>query len=284
MDVARGIGAPFRDPQWIVKSLLGGVWAIVPFTGFALTGYYLDYIRNTAHGRETPLPEWSLFGRYWLRGLLASVAMFIYLLPALLLLLGFAFIALFPVAGSLSYQSDIGYYPGPNALFAGGLCAAIGLAVIYTIASWVIIAAALAHYAMYEEFGTLFALGEIRRRMTTPGASYATALLMSVAITVAVSIAASVIGALLAIVPFAGLLVGSFASAVVGFLGSLIAAHLFGQYAARAYGLPGVEPIPAYGHVPPVAPPPAPDQAVTEATAEGVDNDRTETPGADQRQ
>ncbi|HET6497522.1 MAG TPA: DUF4013 domain-containing protein, partial [Coriobacteriia bacterium] len=230
MDVARGIGAPFRDPQWITKSLLGGVWAVVPFTWFALTGYYLDYIRNTAYGRETPLPEWSLFGRYWVRGLLASVAIFIYLLPAIVLM-GFALAALVPVAAFTRYNAELAYYPGPDALLAGGLCAAIGLAVIYSIAAWVFVAAALAHYAMHEEFGSAFALGDIKRRLTTPGASYATALLMSIVISVGVSVVASAVTVVFAIVPLLGTIASWFASGVIGFLGSLMAAHLFGQYA-----------------------------------------------------
>jgi len=259
MDIGRGIGAPFKDPAWVTKALLGGVWAVVPFTGFALTGYYLDYIRNTAHGRETPLPEWSLFGRYWVRGLLASIALLVYMLPALVLLIA-GIVSLIPVSVSTSYGSDIMDF-GAESLMAGWFCLAIALAVIYMVLVWIFAAAALTHYAMHEEFGSAFAFGEIKRRLSTPGASYMTALLMSIVITIAASAVASTVTAVLFVIPVLGWIAGWFVSAAIGFLGSLMAAHLFGQYAARAYGLPGPAGAPASYVAPPSAPAPLQPQA-----------------------
>ncbi len=266
MDTGRGIGAPFKDPAWITKSLLGGVWAVVPFTGFALTGYYLDYIRNTAHGQETPLPEWSLFGRYWVRGLLASIALFVYMLPAVVLMF-LGIISLIPVSMSSSYGSDMmDFYTGAESLMAGWFCLALVLAVIYMILVWIFVAAALTHYAMHEEFGSAFAFGEIKRRLSTPGASYMTALLMSIVISIVASAVASTVTAVLFVIPVLGWIAGWFVSAAIAFLGSLMAAHLFGQYAARAYGLPGPAGAPASFVAPPSAPvppqvpaPPAPE-------------------------
>jgi hypothetical protein len=255
MDIGRGVGAPFKDPAWITKSLLGGVWAVVPFTGFALTGYYLDYIRNTAHGKETPLPEWSLFSRFWVRGLLASIAILLYMLPAIVLIL-LAVISLIPASMMTSYESSMDVYTGAESLLAGGLCLAFGLAFLYMIAVWIFAAAAITHYAMHEEFGSAFAFGEIKRRLSTPGASYGTALLMSIVISIVASAVASTVTAVLFVIPVLGWIAGWFVSAAIGFLGMLMAAHLFGQYAARAYGLPGPAGAPATYTAPPTYTPP----------------------------
>lgn len=258
MDIGRGIGAPFKDPSWITKALLGGVWVVVPFTGFALTGYYLDYIRNCAHGRETPLPEWSLFGRFWVRGLLASIAFFIYMLPALVIVL----IGFIPVIG-LAATDPYAFERGFGSAVGGGACLAILLAVIYSVAIWIFAAAAFVHYAMHEQFGVMFSFGEIKNRLSTKEAGYFTALVMSVAIMLGASFVGGLIGGILNIVPVLGAIASIFVSGATGFVGALMAAHLFGQYAARAYGLPGPLSQPAahsaQGGPPSVAPdsPPA---------------------------
>ena len=260
MDVGRGIGAPFKDQAWATKALIGGVWAVVPFTGFALTGFYLDYIRNTAHGRETPLPDWGLFGRFWVRGFLASIAIMVYLLPAIAIVL-FGVLSLVPVR----VMTDWEHMSGPSGLeglFAGGLCLAVMVAIIYTFAVWIFAAAALTHYAMHEEFGTAFAFGEIKRRLSTPGASYSTALVMSIVIAIVAGVVSSTVTTVLFVIPVLGWIAGIFVGGAISFIGSLMAAHLFGQYAAVAYSLPGPAGAPP-AYVPPsaTAPPASAPQA-----------------------
>lgn len=271
MDVGRGLGAPFKDPAWGTKALLGGVWAVVPFTGFALTGYYLDYIRNTAHGKETPLPEWSLFGRFWVRGLLASIAIFLYMLPAIAILTVGVLAFVVPVS-MVTDSGSMDSGGGLEALFAGGMCLLVMLAMIYMVAVWIFTAAALAHYAMHEEFSTAFAFGEIKRRLSTPGAGYATALVMSIVIAIVAGTVSSTVTTILFFIPVLGWIAGIFIGGAIGFVGSVMAAHLFGQYAARAYGLPGplgapesysppgavaIPPVPPAPPTPPAAPAPS---------------------------
>jgi len=234
MDIGRGIGAPFKDSTWITKALLGGVWVVVPFTGFAITGYFLDYIRNCAHGKETPLPDWSLFGRFWVRGLLASIALTIYMLPALFIFL----IGLLPVIG-LAISDPRAFERGLGAATSGGVCLALALAAIYMILVWIFAAAALTHYAMHEQFGTLFAFGEIKRHLSTKNSNYFTALVMSFVISLGASLVGGLFGSVFSIVPILGTIASIFISGATGFVGAMMAAHLFGQYAARAYDLPG---------------------------------------------
>ncbi|MDF1542537.1 MAG: DUF4013 domain-containing protein, partial [Anaerosomatales bacterium] len=216
------------------------------------------------HGKETPLPDWSLFGRFWVRGLLASIAILLYMLPAIAIVTVGALSFVVPmrvVTGSGS--GDWG--GGLEALFAGGMCLVVMLAMVYMVAVWIFTAAALAHYAMHEEFGTAFAFGDIKRRLSTPGAGYATALVMSIVIAIVAGTVSSTVTTILLFIPVLGWIAGVFIGGAIGFVGSLMAAHLFGQYAARAYGLPGPLGAPeSYSPpgavaIPPVPPaPPAP--------------------------
>jgi hypothetical protein len=245
----------------MTKALMGAVWIIVPFTGFAVTGYYLDYIRNTAHGQETPLPDWSLFGRYWVRGLLATIAMFLYMLPAIVILSFFMGAVMLAPLASTGNDYGSSSVNGFEAMLAGGLCLGVALAVVYMIVVWIFAAAAVTHYAMHEEFSSAFAFSEIKRRLSTPNAGYMTALLMSYVISIVASSAASTVGGVLFFIPFLGWIAGAFIMGGISFLGLVMAAHLFGQYAARAYGLPGLAAVaPAYGSIQQPAPqaPPAP--------------------------
>ncbi len=263
MDIGRGIGAPFKDPSWITKALLGGVWAVIPFTGFALTGYYLDYLRNCAHGKETPLPEWSLFGRFWVRGLLASIALSIYMLPALVI----AAIGLIPVVG-LAVTDPYAFERGFGTAASGGACLAFALAAVYAVAVWIFAAAALTHYAMHEQFGTFFAFAEIKRRLSTHDAGYFTALVMGFVILLGATLIGGFIGGVLSIIPILGTIASLFISGATGFVGALMAAHLFGQYAARAYDLPGLARAPvssAHVDTPSVQPPPPQAPSATPA-------------------
>ncbi len=271
MDIGRGLGAPFRDDAWLAKAALGGVWAVIPFTGFALFGYYLDYTRNVAHGRETPLPEWNMFGRYWVRGVLATIAVLIYQLPALLLFAIGVAPAILANAIDGGTGSDVA-----GALGAGTMCLVFMVAVVYAIAVSILVFAALVNYALYEEFAALFAFSEIRARLSS-NAGYFTAWVMYLVIAIVSSIIGGTIGGVLVFIPVLGWIASVFLSGAIGFVGSLMGAHIFGQYAARAYGLPGppaaasvaAQPAPYSAPPPPPAapappappPPPAPPAA-----------------------
>jgi hypothetical protein len=93
MDFGRGLSYIRQDPNWLVKTLLGSVISIVPILNFASTGYSMDVIRNVYTGREIPLPEWGEnFGDRWIRGLIATVILFVYMLPLAILGCGFALV------------------------------------------------------------------------------------------------------------------------------------------------------------------------------------------------
>lgn len=264
MDIERAFKAPFVDQKWHIKTLWAALWAGLGVTAPALTGYSLDYIRNVAHGYETPLPEWNReFGRWWVRGFLAGLAAFIYLLPAIVLLLVGSLPLIFAAAASSGYGGDV-----TNAaalLGSGTVCLTTLIAVIYAVAVSVFFYGAFVNYALSDDFGALFRVGEIMARLRTPDAGYFGAWGMSIVIGLAAGmvagLAGSLLGATVVLAPVAG-----FVGGAIGFLGNLMTSHLFGQYAGRAYGLPGLVPAPAgpasayptYANVPPAPPAYAP--------------------------
>lgn len=86
MDLKRGLTFVTRDPEWLVKLLIGTVISLIPIVNFIAIGYAMDVTRNVNNERETPLPEWNEFGSQFIRGLLAAIIQFIWSLPLLVLL------------------------------------------------------------------------------------------------------------------------------------------------------------------------------------------------------
>jgi hypothetical protein len=236
VDIQRGISAPFADREWLPKTLWAALWTGVVVTAPAVTGYTLDYVRSVAYGQETPLPEWNRgFGRWWIRGFLLGIAGFIYMLPAIILLI-VSIVPLVVVAASSGAQE---FGRTAALLGSGGVCLAGAAAIAYFIAVSLFFYGAYVNFALAEDFGALFRVGEIFARIKSDSSAYLTAWGVSLGVSfvtgVAASFAGSVLGATGVLVPLAGFIGGAF-----GFIGGLISAHLFGQYAARAYGLPGV--------------------------------------------
>ncbi|MBE0477267.1 MAG: DUF4013 domain-containing protein, partial [Coriobacteriia bacterium] len=259
MDVNRALTAPFQDKDWVKKASLGGLWALLIVTGPALYGYWLDYITAVAGGRESPLPEWNGFGRYWVRGFLLSIAMAIYLLPALILF-GLGFIPLI-VAAVSGAPEDAATFAG-----VGGICLFSLLGFVWAVAVSILVYAAVVNYALRESFGSLFAVGEILQRVRSGG--YLQAWLMTLLIWFAAGAVGGMVNAILGeLVPFIGNLAGLFGTGFVYFLGAAISGHVLGQWASTAYGMPGTgapgaagtaAPSPAPGPYEPPAPPAPP--------------------------
>ena len=99
VDIARAFKAPFEDPEWVKKTLLGWVWFMLIVTIPAVYGAVIEYVGSVARGDER-LPEWNDFGGKWVKGFLAGVAAFIYFLPVVVI--G----ALLVVPVAISAQTD----------------------------------------------------------------------------------------------------------------------------------------------------------------------------------
>ena len=84
MDIGRSFTYMFEDQDWIKKILIGGVVSLVPVVNFAALGYFIEALKNTVEGRELPLPEWDDFGGKFMKGLMAGIASFLYMLPIMI--------------------------------------------------------------------------------------------------------------------------------------------------------------------------------------------------------
>jgi len=243
IDLGRAFKAPFADPKWVNKTLMGWLWLLLGVTSPAVFGAQMDYIRSVSEGREE-LPEWDNFGDKWVRGFLLMVAYFIYLLPIWILF----FVLLLP--GIIASAATNGQSGG--ALFGGGMCLFVLLAIVYGIGIAVVMYAATVNYALKRNFGSLFAFSEILGHVRD-GSGYFAAWLWAIVASLAVSVVASVLGA-----TFIGLIVVP----AVYYLGWMVMGHLFGQWAARSYGVtPVAASYAASGYIPPsgtYAPPAAP--------------------------
>ncbi len=85
MDIGKSFSYVFEDPNWIKKVLIGGLVSLIPIVNFAAYGYMLTVMKNIADGQPSPLPEWSEFGAFFMKGLYAVIGILVYFLPMLVL-------------------------------------------------------------------------------------------------------------------------------------------------------------------------------------------------------
>lgn len=108
MDIGKSITYPFEDKEWAKKLLLGIIISIVPILNFAWIGYMLRTMRNVYDGAETLLPDWSEFGDKFVKGLLVSIASFIYSLPAWIVLIPAGLLWIIPALARSEHSPNHG--------------------------------------------------------------------------------------------------------------------------------------------------------------------------------
>ena len=243
IDFGRAIGAPFKDPGWLMKTVLGGVWLFLSFItlGFVVFGQRIEYMRSVASGDEM-LPELE-FGGQWFKGLLVSLAEFIYGLPAVLIFM-FSFV---PIILGIFSQDVSGVAAG-----FGGSCIFLALGFVWMVLVSLIFFGAEVNYAMKGTFGSFFSFKDIMAKIRSDS-GYWMAWLWSVVIYLGASAATGLVA-----MTFIGVLLAPF----IYYLAFMMSAHVLGQYAARAYGMPGPGAVAAPAGYAPPAPagsrPPAP--------------------------
>jgi hypothetical protein len=155
MDFGRGISYIRQDPNWLVKTLLGSVIALVPVLNFAAYGYGLEVLKNVFNGRETPLPEWGdNFGDKFVRGLLAFIIQFVYALPMLLLMC----VGWFGIVAGMAVSEGRADSGGGIAM----LCL-MPLLLIGALFAVVLGMVAQARYAITNDVGEAFRVGDVWR-------------------------------------------------------------------------------------------------------------------------
>jgi hypothetical protein len=77
------IKRPFTD---FSKLLIGIIFSIIPIVNFIAIGYQIQCAK-TAMSRKFIMPKWENFSKLFITGILGSVIVFVYSIPALVLLL-----------------------------------------------------------------------------------------------------------------------------------------------------------------------------------------------------
>ncbi len=79
---------PFKDPNWLSKFLLGGIFVLLSclLIGIpVLFGYYIELIQRMRRNEPQPLPEWSEPGVKFITGFKFLVTLFVYYIPLVVL-------------------------------------------------------------------------------------------------------------------------------------------------------------------------------------------------------
>lgn len=234
MDIGRSLTFVTEDEAWINKLGIGAVISLVPLLNLALTGYMVEVIRNTANEDPRPLPDWSDLGGQFMRGLIMTLGLLIYSLPAILI-------------GCLAFTTILG-----PAIFAeseaveelaaasgGVIVLSVCCILIYALVLSFFIPAAIINFARRERFTSMFEIGKIFAIITHNPADYFIALIVSLGVGLAVGLLTGLVGTVASLIPC----VGWVASMVLGALATvwtgLVSAHLFGQAArSLASGVP----------------------------------------------
>ena len=232
MDIGKSFTFVTEDEKWLEKLGLGALISAVPVLNFAWTGFMVDIMRNVAADDAKPLPDWSDLGEKFVKGLVVTVAGFIYALPAILvgcLLFGLAFVPVIAVSG----QGESGANPD-LALGTSALLIAVGCCLgLYGLLLSFVFPAVMINYSRQGTFGACFRFGEIMGLVTANLGAYVTAWAMSIAAGFLVGLVVGAAGLLMVWVPCIGWLImwalGAIASAYLG----VVYAHLFGQVGAN---------------------------------------------------
>lgn len=245
MDLSRALSAPFKDQDWVVKFLLGGLWGLLVVTAPAQLGAMMSYIRSVASDDES-LPAWSNFGEKWVNGLLLIVAMIIYMLPAIILygiVLMATFIPFLTTVQEVSPMSPMSpaYDMVPLAAPFIMICLLGAISVIWTIVASIPMSAGMVNYSITGRFGSMFAIGELIGLIRSK-TGFFKAWGLNILIAVVTSI---VVNALMMMI------IGYVLWPWIYFFAYMAGAHIFGQWAKVAMN-PGQNSVSAY----PVAPAP----------------------------
>jgi hypothetical protein len=206
MEFGKAFTYAFEDPEWIKKLLIAALILLIPIIGiFVVMGWMLEIIRRVIQHDPHPLPDWSDFGGYLVRGFQAWLVGLVYALP--IILISFcqqgAFFAL-QESGDDTLMSAVAFI---------SICVSC-LIFIYSLAMSMVLPAALGQFATTGQLGSAFRFGEVFGLVrAAPGAF----LLVLVG-----SFVAGLIASLGIILCFIGVL---FTSA----LAYAIMAHLYGQ-------------------------------------------------------
>ncbi len=207
MEFGKAFTFAFEDQDWIKKLLIGAVILLIPIIGiFVVMGWMLEIIRRVIVHDPQPLPDWSDFGGYLMRGFQAWLVGLVYALPMIL-------INVCIQGATVAMQQNGGDDTMTAAVTVLSVCLSC-VVIIYSLFLGVVLPAALGIFAATGQLGAAFRIGEVFGLVRAAPSAYLMVLLGS--------ILAGLIASLGVILCVIGVL---FTSA----LAYVIMAHLYGQ-------------------------------------------------------
>jgi hypothetical protein len=239
MDIGKSFTYVTEDEQWLSKMIVGAIIASVPILNFAWFGYVVDLLRRVQRNEPRPLPDWSDLGSKFMQGLLLAIAVFVYSLPAVLVMcLPMTFIiAASVVENGSSAQNALGTMGGIVGLLAA--CCIL----IYVLAISFLSPAITLSFAETGTFRSCFEIRKIRDLVQANLSNYLTAWLVLLAASFILSLVVGVVGGVVGWIPCIGMVAMMlFSGLVTVYLGAVFG-HLFGQLSSQGQSLDVPSPI-----------------------------------------
>ncbi|HUF18955.1 MAG TPA: DUF4013 domain-containing protein [Thermoanaerobaculia bacterium] len=169
LDFGKAFTFPFQDPDWLSKTLIGGLFSLLGLLlvgHFFVVGYLARLARNVAAGMERPLPAWDDLGEYFVEGFKLVMVGLAYSLPLILLV----FMVAIP-AGILESQGA-----DTASEMLGGVLLCLAFPILLVL--MVIVPAAITRAAVLGRAGAAFELGTIFTYIKANAVNYVLAILV----------------------------------------------------------------------------------------------------------
>ena len=152
MDFGLAFSYVFEDEDWLKKLALASLLCLTGIGIIPVLGWGLEVIRRVIKEEPEPLPDWSEFGQYFVKGILVVIVVFIYSLP--IIVVGSC------NAGAGTLLGNTGEDFATPAIWILTMCLSC-LYIIYGLGIALVVPAALGNYAASGEFRSVFKLGKI---------------------------------------------------------------------------------------------------------------------------
>jgi len=171
MEFGKAFSFAFEDKDWIKKLGIGALLMIIPFIGWlVVAGWGIEITKRVIQHDPQPLPDWSDFGGYLVKGLQVFVIGLVYSLPIVLVNICQQGVTLFGQQGDTTDETIL------MAVTVLAVCFGC-VSFIYSIFLGFILPAALGNFAATGQMGAGFRFGEVFGLVRAAPVAYLLALL-----------------------------------------------------------------------------------------------------------
>ncbi len=172
LDIGRSLTYMFEEEDWVTKFLIAVGMVLLSFLilpAFILQGYVIEIIRRVSRNQVPALPVWENWGEYLKEGFMATLALIVYSIPAIL-----PACCIFFLSAAMSDEQN-GELGGLVFLL---VCCLMLFIFLLTVAVYLIYYAGLIRYAETRQFGSFFEFGRLWRYIRENGTNYGYAVLI----------------------------------------------------------------------------------------------------------